>query len=153
MHALVFVLALVVSGSPLSPAADNDAIHAALVAGDPSFTDPPTPLEDLVVAVELAEEKLRLATDVDDVSDLLTLTAQGRKVAYRRSNDPLHLCRLIAAADHVLAREAVTPGLSAAASDFRDGARVPLGAATCAEAKPPPAVRLPAPADDGATPP
>lgn len=152
MHVLVSVLTLVVSGSPLSPAADNDAIHAALVAGDPSLTQPPTSLEDLVVAVEIAEEKLRRATDVDDVTDLLTLTAQGRKTAYRRSNDPLHLCRLIAASDHVLAQGAVTPGLSAAASDFRDGARVALGAETCAEAKPPPIILPSAAADDSVSP-
>jgi len=150
MPVIVIVLAVALGGSgliaaPLSPAADNDAIYAEIVAGDPTLTDPPAPLDRLVVATELAEEKLRQATDMDDADDLLTLVAKGRKVAYGRANEALHLCRLIAAADHVLAREEVTPDLSASATDFRQEAQGRLGGKTC-EAAPPSG--SPPPAED-----
>lgn len=137
MSALVFMLAVVLAGpgsdaAPLPPMADHDAIYAEIVAGDPTLTDPPAPLERLVAATELAEEKLREAADADDADDLLTLVAKGRRVAYGRENEALHLCRLIAAADHVLARADVTPDLSKSATDFRQEAQGRLGEKSCA---------------------
>lgn len=134
---LVVVLAGVdLHAAPLTPTADNDAIHAEIVAADPKLTSPPAPLERLLVATDLAEQKLRQATDMDDADDLLTLTAHGRRVAYRRTNDALHLCRLISAADSVLARDLVTPSLSASATDFREEALGALGSRSC-ENQPP----------------
>ena len=117
MLALVSLLASVLAApgpaaSPLSPAADNDALYKEIAAGDPSVTTPPAPLERLVLATEIAEEKLRDPVDDDDAEDLLTLTVQGRRAAYKRTSESSHLCRLIAAADLVLAREAVSPRLS-----------------------------------------
>lgn len=141
MPALVAALALTLAGPgsiapPLSPTADSDAIYAVIAAGDPAHTGTPMPIEQLLAATEIAEEKLRQATDAADADELLTLTAQGRTAAYGRTGEPLHLCRLIAAADHVLAREVITPGLSASARDFRQQAQGRLGGKTC-EATPP----------------
>ena len=121
---------------PLSPTADNDAINDEITAGDPAFTDPPAPLERLLAAADMAEGRLREAANEDDATDLLTLTVDARKAAYRRTSEALHLCRLIAAADHVLAREGLSPGLSGVASDFREEAQASLGARTCGEAQP-----------------
>lgn len=50
MPALVSVLVLAILGpdavaAPMSPEADNDAIYAAIVAGDPAFTKPPASLD------------------------------------------------------------------------------------------------------------
>lgn len=112
-----------------SPHADNDAIYKEIVAGDPALTTPPASLERLVVATELAEEKLRQAADDDDAEDFLTLAVQGRRAAYVRSGQALHLCRLIAAADLVLARDVLRPGLRAAARDFRQEAQGGVGEA------------------------
>jgi hypothetical protein len=133
MPALVslLVLALAAPGpaaTPLSPTADNDALYTEIAAGDPALTASPAPLERLVTATEIAEGRLRGADD-DDAEDLLTLAAQGRRAAYGRTGEALHLCRLIAAADVVLARKALPPRLESAATDFRqrretkDGAR------------------------------
>lgn len=121
---------------PLSPTADNDAINDEITAGDPAFTDPPAPLERLLAAAEIAEGKLRETATEDATTDLLTLTVDARKAAYRRTSEALHLCRLIAAADHVLAREGLSPGLSGVASDFREEAQASLGARTCGDAVP-----------------
>ena len=137
MAALVSVLVLALAGpdvpAPLSPAADNDAIYAAIVAGDPTLTTSPAPLGSLVAATELAEERLRQADDADDAEDLLMLAAQGRRAAHERTGDARHLCRLVAAADHVLGREGLPLRLSAAASDFREEARQGLGSQRCEE--------------------
>ena len=121
---------------PLSPTADNDAINDEITAGDPAFTDPPAPLERLLAAADMAEGRLREAANEDAPTDLLTLTVDARKAAYRRTSEALHLCRLIAAADHVLAREGLSPGLSGVASDFREEAQASLGTRTCGEAPP-----------------
>ncbi len=142
MPALVSLLALALAAPgpaapPLSPTADNDALYKEIVAGDPALTTPPAPLERLVVATELAEEKLRQADDDDDAEDLLTLAVQGRRAAYVRTGEALHLCRLIAAADLVLARDAVRPGLKAAATDFRQASQGSLGAKPCEDTTPP----------------
>jgi len=136
MPALVSLLALALAAPgpaapPLSPTADNDALYKEIVAGDPALTSPPAPLERLVVATERAEEKLRQAADDDDAEDLLTLAVQGRRAAYVRSGEALHLCRLIAAADLVLARDAVRPGLESAAKDFRQEAQGGVGEKAC----------------------
>lgn len=154
MPALVSVLVLAILGpdaaaAPMSPEADNDAIYAAIVAGDPALTQPPASLDSLVAATELAEARLRDADDLDDVEDFLTLAVQGRRAAYGRTSDALHLCRLVAAADHVLAREAAPPRLTAAASDFREEAERDRGAQPCGDAPPapttPPARTIPPP--------
>ncbi len=121
---------------PLSPTADNDAINDEITAGDPAFTDPPAPLERLLAAADMAEGRLREAANEDDATDLLTLTVDARKAAYRRTREALHLCRLIAATDHVLAREGLSLSLSGVASDFREEAQINLGARTCGEALP-----------------
>lgn len=140
MPASAALLTLVLAGPalaarpPLSPAADNDAINDEITAGDPTFTTPPAPLERLLVAAELAEQRLRAAVDPDAVSDLLTLTAAARKAAYQRTGEGIHLCRLIDAAEHVLAREVASPDLTAAATDFRQEARGSLGTHVCATA-------------------
>ncbi len=119
---------------PLSPTADNDAIYAEIAASNPALTDSPASLERLLAATQLADEKLREAADADATSDLLMLTVGGLKVAYQRTGEALHLCRLIDAADHVLARESIPPVLSAAATDFRTEARESLGARPCEQA-------------------
>ncbi len=77
------------------------------------------------------------------MTDALTLTAAGRQVAYQRTGDPLHLCRLITAADHVLARDGVPPGVEAAATDFRQEARDTLGARPCEAQREPTAPSVP----------
>jgi hypothetical protein len=141
MLALVSLLALAFAApgpaaSPLSPTADNDALYAEIAAGDPALTTSPASLERLVAATEIAEEKLRQAADDDDAEDLLTLAAQGRRAAYGRTNAALHMCRLIAAADLVLARDGVRPGLQAAARDFRQEAQGSVGAKACEDAAP-----------------
>ena len=132
MPALVslLVLALAAPGPaapPLSPTADNDALYTEIAAGDPAVTAPPGPLERLVTATEIAEGRLREADD-DDAEDLLTLAAQGRRAAYGRTGEALQLCRLIAAADVVLARKALPPRLKSAATDFRQTAQDAVGA-------------------------
>jgi len=139
MPALVSLLALALAApgpaaSPLSPTADNDALYTEISAGDPAVTAPPGSLERLVMATEIAEGRLREADD-DDAEDLLTLAAQGRRAAYGRTGEALHLCRLIAAADVVLAREAVPSRLKSAATDFRQTAQDTVGA-KCEDAAP-----------------
>lgn len=150
MPALVSVLALALAGPdaasvPLSPTADNKAIFAAIRAGDPTITEPPTPLDSLVAATEMAEEKLRQADNGDDAEDLLTLVVQGRRAAYGRTSDAAHLCSLVVAADHVLALKT-----SNAATDFRQDAERDLGAHRCGDEAPvlpstPPAQAQPVP--------
>jgi len=61
----------------------------------------------------------------------MTLAAQGRRAAYGRTGDALHLRRLIAAADVVLAREAMPPRLKSATTKRRQAARDDLGATPC----------------------
>ena len=137
MLALASLLALALVDPvtrPLSPTASNDAIHAEIVASNPALTDSPASLERLLAATQLADEKLRQAADPDATSDLLMLTVGGLKVAYQRTGEAQHLCRLIDAADHVLAREGIPPVLSAAATDFRTEARDSLGATPCEQA-------------------
>jgi hypothetical protein len=139
MLSLVSLLALALAAPgpaapPLSPTADNDALYTEIAAGDPAVTAPAGPLERLVAATEIAEGRLREADD-DDAEDLLTLAAQGRRAAYGRTGEALHLCRLIAAADVVLAREALPPRLKSAATDFQKTARDTVGA-KCEDAVP-----------------
>lgn len=137
MPVLAALLALaLVAAPPLTPTADNDAIHAEIAASDPRLTNPPAPLERLLAAVALAEQRLRQAADPDAVLDALTLTVAGHRVAYQRTGEVRHLCRVIAAADQVLAQDRVSPGLEAATTDFRQEARNLLGDRTC-EARPP----------------
>lgn len=100
------------------------------------FTTPPVSLERLLAAAELAERRLREAANEADAADLLTLTVAARKAAYQRTGEALHLCRLIAAAEHVRAREDLSPGLSAVASDFQEEARASLGERACGETLP-----------------
>ncbi|MBK7830736.1 hypothetical protein [Nannocystis sp.] len=119
---------------PLSPTADNDAIYAEIAASNPALTDSPASLERLLAATQLADEKLRQAADADAASDLLMLTVGGLKVAYQRTGEAQYLCRLIDAADNVLAREGIPPVLFAAATDFRTEARDSLGATPCEQA-------------------
>ena len=85
--------------SPLAADADGEAILGEINAGDPAITKPPAPLERLVAAAELAEEKLRAADEPDAMFDMLTLSAAARKVAYGRTGEAVHLCRLVAAAE------------------------------------------------------
>lgn len=118
---------------PLSPAADNDAINDEITAGDPTFTTPPAPLERLLAAAELAEGRLRAAASDDAATDLLTLTVAARNAAYLRTGEAVHVCRSIAAAEHVLARKDLSPGLSTTATDFRKEALASLGARVCEE--------------------
>lgn len=155
MPALVSLLALALTtpgptAPPLSPTADNDALYKEIVAGDPALTTPPAPLERLVAATELAEEKLRQADDDDDAEDFLTLAVQGRRAAFVRSGEALHLCRMIAAADIVLARDPVRSGLRSAAKDFRQEAQGVVGEKACAN-NPPPGAETDAQPPDGAT--
>ena len=140
MPALVSLLALALAApgpaaSPLLPTADNDALYTEISAGDPALTAPPGPLERLVTATEIAEGRLREA-DNDDAEDLMTLAALGRRAAYGRTGEALHLCRLTAAADVVLAREAVPPRLKSATIKRRQAARDDLGATPCEDAAP-----------------
>ena len=67
---------------------------------------------------------------------MLTLVVQGRRAAYARTKTALHMCRLIAAADVVLARDAVRPGLKSAATDFRQKAQGRVGATACEDVAP-----------------
>ena len=137
MPVLAALLALALAAAPsLAPTATNDAIHAEIAASDPRLTDPPAPLERLLSAVALAEQRLRQAADPDAVLDALTLTVAGHRVAYQRTGEVRHLCVVIAAADQVLAQDSVSPGLEAAATDFRQEARNNLGDRVC-EAPPP----------------
>lgn len=151
MPALVSLLALAFAApdpaAPLSPTADNDALYTEIVAGDPALTTPPAPLDRLVAATEIAEEKLRQADDDDDAEDLLTLTAQGRRAAHGRTGEALHLCRLIAAADVVLARASVGPRLKAAATDFRQVSQGTLGATPCEDTAAPEKTQDPLPTE------
>lgn len=128
------LMVLVLGGaSPLAPDADGEAILGEINAGDPAITKPPAPLERLVAAAELAEEKLRAADEPDAMFDMLTLSAAARKVAYGRTGEAVHLCRLVAAAERVLGRGKLPAGLLAAAEDFRDEARAELGERVCEE--------------------
>ena len=164
MPALVSLLALALAApgpaaSPLSPTADNDALYTEIAAGDPALSASPPPLERLVAATEIAEGRLRQAADDDDAEDLLTLAAQGRRAAYGRTGEALHMCRLLAAADVVLARDGVRPGLQTAAKAFRQEAQGKVGAKTCedaaprgeADGPPPDGAEADGPPPDGAT--
>lgn len=137
MPARAALLSLVLAGpglaAPPASTVDNDAILGEINAADPTITRPPAPLERLLAAAELAEERLHDAVDPDAASDLLTLTAAARKVAYQRTGEAVHLCRLMAAAELVLGRGDLPAGLSAAATDFREEARGGLGTYTCTQ--------------------
>lgn len=139
------------AGPPLSPAADNDAIFEVINAADPSITDPPAPVGDLIAAAELAETRLAAATTATDVGDLLTLAATARKVAYRRTAAAIHLCALLDASRLVLAREGLPASVQAEASGFADEARADLAAHSDAPCMQPPAPAPPA-ADIAAAP-
>lgn len=128
---LTLALAGPVAAPVLSASADSDAIYAEITAGDPTLTSPPAPLERLLAATELAQTRLEAATDPDDASELLTLVAGGRRAAYLRTRDALHLCRLIAAAGDALALDDAPAALVASAVDFQDEARISLGDERC----------------------
>ncbi len=58
--ASLLALAVVDPGTaPLSPTDNNDAIHAKIIASNPTLTDSPASLERLLAATQLADEKLR----------------------------------------------------------------------------------------------
>jgi hypothetical protein len=132
MSACVALLTAVLAGPavaapPLSPTADNAAILDEINAADPTITTTDlASVERLLVAAELAEARLVAAVEMRHVADLLTLTATARKVAYGRTGDAVHLCQLLAAAEHVLARQDVPATLAAEATDLRDEARKDL---------------------------
>lgn len=120
-------------GEPLTPDADGEAILGEINAGDPAITKPPAPLERLVAAAELAEEKLSATDEPDAMLDMLTLAALARKIAYGRTGEGVHLCRVVAVAAGVLEKETLPAGLVAAAEDLRDEARAELGEQKCEE--------------------
>lgn len=136
MSAATALLALVVlvGSAPLSPSADNAAILEAINAGDPNISRKLAPLDELLDAADLAERRLNAATDPNDATDLLTLTAAARKAAFQRTDAAEHLCRLIAAAELVAKRE-LSAALSASANGLRRDALAALGARRC-EASP-----------------
>ena len=131
------------SAPPLSPTADHEAIRIEISAGDPALTLTPAPLERLLAATELADERVRSAKDPDDARDALVLAVSGRHAAYLRTGEVVHLCRLIATTDHVLAGDGISPDLAAEAAYFRQGARDLLGAKPCEVPPAPPVTPAP----------
>lgn len=130
---------------PLSPTASNDAILEAINAADPELTARPAAVADLLAAAELAETRLQAAATVRDIGDLLTLAATARKIAYRRTGEALHLCALLDASAHVLARAGLPASVQADATGLADEARADLAAHRDAPCMQPPSVPAPAP--------
>lgn len=110
----------------LSPDADNAALLAAISDGDPTLTSSPAPVEQVLAAAELAEQRLSATTDLDAAGELLTLVGTAREVAYERTGAADHLCALIAAAGDVLRRPELPGTLAMEAADFRSRARATL---------------------------
>lgn len=147
MPARVALLTVVLAGPPLaaptlSPNADNAALLDEINAADPTITTTDlASVERLLAAAELAEARLVAAVEMKHVADLLTLTATARKVAYARTGESTHLCKLLAAAEHVLDLPDVPATLAAEATDLRDETRVELAAhpdAPCMQTLEPP---------------
>ncbi|WAS96404.1 hypothetical protein [Nannocystis punicea] len=112
---------------PLSPTADNTAILDEINAADPTITTTDlASIERLLAAAELAEARLMATVEMKHVADLLALTATARKVAYARTSEPVHLCALLAAAEHVLELPDLSATLAAEATDLRDETRKEL---------------------------
>jgi hypothetical protein len=86
----------------------------------------PTSIDELVAVAELAERKLAAATDPDDVGELLTHVGTAREIAHGRTNVADHLCKLLAAASDVRAREGLPADLHTEAATFSDTARTTL---------------------------
>lgn len=129
MHAGTALLSVVLTGPALAapPAAlppasatDNATIMARINAADPSLTQSPTSIAELVEVAELAARKLVGATDPDDVGELLTHVGTAREIAYERTGAADHLCKLLAAAEDVLARAGLPADLRAEAAAFTD---------------------------------
>jgi hypothetical protein len=136
---------------PVAEATDNATIMARINAADPALTQSPASVASLVAVAELAERKLAVATDPDDVGELLTHVATAREIAHERTGAADHLCKLLAAAGGVLSRAGLQPNLRSEATDFTVRARTTLAARhpghTCAAAnrtEPPTAVVKPA---------
>lgn len=135
MHAGTALLAVSLAGPglaappaprPAPDATDNAAIMARINAADPSLTTSPTSIDELVAVAELAERKLAAATDPDDVGELLTHVGTAREIAHGRTNVADHLCKLLAAASDVRAREGLPADLHTEAATFSDTARTTL---------------------------
>ncbi|MDC0670542.1 hypothetical protein [Nannocystis radixulma] len=132
MPARVALLTAVLAGPalaapPLSPTADNTAILDEINAADPTITTTDlASIERLLAAAELAEARLMAAVEMKHVADQLALTATARKVAYARTGESIHLCALLAAAEHVLELPDVPATLAAEATDLRDETRKEL---------------------------
>ena len=122
----VFLAAHALAAPPVAVssagATDNAAIMARINAADPSLTQSPTSIAELVEVAELAERKLVAATDADDVGELLTHVGTAREIAYERTGAADHLCKLLAAAGDVLARTGLPADLRAEAAAFTDAA-------------------------------
>jgi|JI10StandDraft_1071094.scaffolds.fasta_scaffold06565_2 hypothetical protein len=135
MHAGTALLAVFLAGPalaappaplPATDATDNAAIMARINAADPSLTPSPTSIDELVAVAELAERKLAAAKDPDDVGELLALVGTAREIAHGRTNVADHLCKLLAAASDVRAREGLPADLHTEAATFSDTARTTL---------------------------
>lgn len=135
MHAGTALLAVFLAGPglaappaphPAPDATDNAAIMARINAADPSLTTSPTSIDELVAVAELAERKLAAAKDPDDVGELLTHVGTAREIAHGRTNVADHLCKLLAAASDVRAREGLPADLHTEAATFSDTARTTL---------------------------
>ena len=136
---------------PVAEATDNATIMARINAADPALTQSPASVASLVAVAELAEHKLAVATDPDDVGELLTHVVTAREIAHERTGAADHLCKLLAAAGAVLARADLQPNLRTEATDFTVRARTTLAARhpghTCAavtRTEPPSAAPRPA---------
>ena len=146
MHAGTALLSVFLAGPALAAppaavapagAADNAAIMARINAADPSLTQSPTPIAELVEVAELAERKLAAATDPDDFGELLTHVGTAREIAYERTEAADHLCKLLAAAGDVLARAGLPADLHAEAAAFTDAAGATLAERHAGHACPP----------------
>ncbi len=152
MHAGTALLSVFLAGPALAAppvavapggATDNAAIMARINAADPSLTQSPTSVDELVEVAELAERKLVAANGPDDVGELLTHVGTAREIAYERTEAADHLCKLLAAAGGVLARAGLPADLRAEAAAFTDVAGATLAERhtghTCMPASRPPA--------------
>ena len=137
MHAGTALLSVFLAGpalaappavAPPAGATDNAAIMARINAADPSLTQSPTSIAELVEVAELAERKLVAATHADDVGELLTHVGTAREIAYERTGAADHLCKLLAAAGDILARAGLPADLHAEAATFTDTAGATLKA-------------------------
>ncbi len=135
MHAGTALLSVFLAGPALAAppavarpagATDNAAIMARINAADPSLTQSPTSIAELVEVAELAEGKLVAATDIGDIGELLTHVGTAREIAYERTGAANHLCKLLAAAGDVRARAGLPADLHTEAAAFTDAAGATL---------------------------